>query len=199
MTRRELLKTGAFAVSFALPLMLGGCGPSHEWRTSNVTGKLPDLEFRLTDERGREVTEADFTGTVNLLFFGFASCPDVCPATLAKLRAVITELDPDAAQEVRVLFVSVDPRRDPPERLDRYTEAFGERFVGLTAPVSRLRDLTQWYGASFSYGEPDESGDYSVQHPGTVYVFDINGKARLLFRESTPLDAMVSDLSALAS
>lgn len=199
MTRRDMMKFAALALSLTLPLALVACGEPREWRTSNVTGKLPDLEFRLTDERGRVVTESDFRDTVNLLFFGFASCPDICPTTLARMQAVISKLDPEAANNVRILFVSVDPRRDTPELLLSYTEAFGERIIGLTGPIPRLRDITKRYGASFSYEKPDESGNYSVQHPGTVYVFDREGKARLLFRSTDPLEAMSADLAALAS
>ncbi|MDZ7748625.1 MAG: SCO family protein [Halofilum sp. (in: g-proteobacteria)] len=101
---------------------------------------------------------------MNLLFFGYTSCPDVCPMTLSRLSRVLDRLEPDERRQIRVLFVSVDPRRDPPARLREYTNAFGPRFVGLTADVSRLEKLTSRYYTTFSYGEPDAAGNYDVRH-----------------------------------
>lgn len=129
---------------------LDGCADPHDWKTSDIAGKLPDLEFRLTDEDAREVTEADYAGAVKLVFFGYTHCPDVCPTTLSRLRAVLQALPGSDALGVKVLFISVDPRRDPPERLEEYTDAFGARFIGLTGDIPELRDMAERYGASFS-------------------------------------------------
>lgn len=194
------------ATSLATAALVAGCSQSYEWKTSNVTGKFPELEFRLTNETGEQVTEEDFPDTVNLLFFGFTSCPDVCPTTLAKLSHVMDRLEPAQREQVRVLFVSVDPKRDTPSRLAEHTDSFGERIVGMSADVPTLRKVTGRYYTAFSYGEPDANGDYDVRHNGSVFVFDRSGSARLKITASgaagspsDSVDAIASDLEALLS
>lgn len=178
-------------------LLLGACGQSYEWQTSDIEGKMPDLSFRLTDERGQTVTEEDFAGKIRLLFFGFTSCPDICPTTLARLTQAVDALPPEKRSRVQILFVSVDPQRDDPQRLAEYTDAFGDYVIGLTADESTLRDLTQRYASTFSYEEPDASGQYGVAHTASVFVFDQEGDARLLVRAGDSLDAVTEDLAAL--
>lgn len=184
-------------IGFLGAILLSACGESYEWKTSDITDKMPDLEFELTDERGRTVTEDDFAGTVRLLFFGFASCPDVCPTTLARLTQAVDALPAEQRAQVRVLFVSVDPQRDSPERLAKYTDAFGDYVVGLTADEATLRALTERYASTFSYEEPDAGGDYGVSHTASVFVFDEEGGARLLVRAGDPVEAVMQDLAAL--
>lgn len=203
---RRLLLNALATVPLAAVALGAGCSQPYEWKTSNVTGKFPDLKLQLTDENGEQVSEADFSDTVNMLFFGFTSCPDVCPTTLARLSRVMDELEPAQRRQVRVLFVSVDPGRDTRSRLAEYTDSFGERFVGMTADIPTLRQLTKRYYTTFSYGEPDANGDYEVLHNGSVLVFDRDGKARLRLTASEAgggpsdsVDAIVSDLEALLS
>ncbi|MDN3519098.1 SCO family protein [Aquisalimonas lutea] len=193
-----------FSLIFFLILLLLGCDEQPEWETSDVTGQFPDLQFELTAETGKTVTEEDFSGKVNLLFFGFTSCPDVCPNTLGRLSQVLRELSPSQRGNVRILFVSVDPQRDNPSRLAEYTDAFGEQFVGMTADQSTLRELTGRYYTTFSYGESDREGNYTVQHNGSVFVFDRDDRARLKITASgvggipsDSVNAIVADIRRL--
>lgn len=184
-------------IGFLGAILLSACGESHQWKTADITDKMPDLEFELTDGRGRAVTEEDFAGTVRLLFFGFTSCPDVCPTTLAQLTQAVDALPAEQRAQVRVLFVSVDPQRDSPKRLAKYTDAFGDYVVGLTADEAALRALTKRYASTFSYDEPDAGGDYGVSHTASVFVFGEEGDARLLVRANDPVEAVTQDLAAL--
>lgn len=181
-----------------LILALAGCADDPDWRTKDVTGVLPDLEFRLTDENGDTVTEQAYRGKATAVFFGFTHCPDICPVTMGTLRAAIARLPEEWREDVQVLFVSVDPQRDDPARLAEYTESFGPQFIGLTSDEDTLKALTKRYRATFSYGEPDEHGNYEVSHPSAVYVFDSRGRARLLMRTSDPVDAIAHDFARLA-
>lgn len=175
--------------------LLGGCSDP-AWQTKDVSGLMPPLEFTLTSEDGRRVSAADYRGEVLLLFFGYTHCPDVCPMTLAHLAAALAELG-EPAQRLRVLFVSVDPERDTPELLRRYTAAFGEPFVGLTGTQTELRALTKRYRVTYGYGERDDSGNYLVSHSGAVFAFDTEGRARLLIRDQDPPAAIAADLRRL--
>ncbi len=213
--RRHARRTGGRAVTtwgarlhvltaiIALAVVLAACSEP-EWRTSDIRGQFPALQFRLTGESGSVITEDDMAGRIVLLFFGYTSCPDVCPGTLARLSRVMQRLTPAQREDTRVLFVSVDPRRDSPQRLARYTSAFGEGFIGLTAGTGRLRELAARYYTTFSYGEPDAEGNYPVSHNGSVFVFDRDGTARLRITAndaggvpSDSVEAITADLQRL--
>lgn len=177
---------------------LAACAEDPSWQTRDVTGVLPELQFELTDENGETVTEKGFLGKPTAVFFGYTHCPDICPITMGKLRMAIGQMPEDLRDDVNVLFVSVDPERDGPERLKEYTGSFGSQFTGLTSDEETLRQVTKRYRATFSYETPDENGDYLVSHPSAVYVFDAEGKARLLMRNDDPAQAIAHDLTRLA-
>src|SRR5699024_5110331 len=104
---------GAFLLLITT-LVIAGCGSDLTWKTNNITSVMPDLQFTLTDDGGRTVHESNYQGKVQLLFFGYTHCPDVCPLTLATIGRALHRLG-DQADAARVLFVSVDPERDTPK------------------------------------------------------------------------------------
>lgn len=174
-------------------LALVGCG-GPDYETKGIEGLLPALEFELRSETGEPITESDFAGAPTVVFFGFTNCPDVCPTAMARIAAA-TEAAADSLDgDLQVLFVSVDPGRDSPERLARYTDFFSDRVTGATADVATLKSLTKRYRATFGYDEPNEFGDYNVSHASAMYVFDSEGRARALFRPSDSVAAMAADL-----
>lgn len=179
--------------------LLSGCADEEPWKLRDVSGLMPDLEFELTRAETREsVTESAFEDKVKVMYFGFTSCPDMCPLTLARFSQALKQMDAADADEVRVLFVSVDPERDTPERLAKYVDSFGERFVGLRGSIPDLRDLTKRYRTTFGYGKPDDSGFYDVSHSNAAFIFNRNGEIRLLGREDDDIDAIATDLERLA-
>lgn len=180
-----------------LLLSIAGCGGEVAWQTKDIGNLMPELGFTLTSEDGQTVTADQYTDRVNLLFFGYTHCPDICPITLGRLSSVMKRLPPDVAEQVRVLFVSVDPKRDNPESLRKYTSAFGENVVGLTGSKGQLDALTKRYRTTYGYGEPDENGDYLVSHASAVYAFDTGGNARLLIRSDDSLEAIADDITQL--
>lgn len=182
----------------ALMLALAGCGGSGvEWHAKNIRGLMPDLEFTLTAPDGEPFTAEDRAGQVRLLFFGFTNCPDICPATMARLQNAVKQMPQDMRDEVTLLFVSVDPERDTPERVGEYVDFFGDNIVGLTSDEETLRTLAKRYRTTFGYGKPDENGDYDVSHSNAVYVFDGQGRARLLIRSDQSISQISEDLETL--
>lgn len=180
-------------------LMLTGCtGNDESWHGKDISGLMPELEFQLEGTDGNTVTPADSRGTIRLLYFGFTSCPDVCPTTLTDLRRSVGQLPEEYRDDVTTLFVSVDPRRDTPERLASYVDFFGDRVVGMTAEEPALRELTKRYRTTFGYDKPDASGNYNVSHSSAVYVFDRSGNARLLLRPGLSPEQISEDLAQLA-
>ena len=182
-------------------IMLAACKRHDEaapWQLTDISGHMPDLSFRLTDDQGKNVTAADYRGKITLLYFGYTHCPDVCPLTLAHLHVVMQRLG-KLADGARILFVSVDPARDTPEALHAYATAFDSHVVGLTGAPADIEALTKRYRAAFSR-EPDKSGgSYDVSHSSGIYIFDANGHARLLATPEDAQDKLIHDLHLLIS
>ena len=181
-------------------LLLAGCSEkSPDWTLYNVTGHLPDLQFTLQGASNPTVTERDLQGKTVLLFFGYASCPDICPTTMAQLSEVLQKLGDDA-RDVRVLFISVDPHRDTPDVLQAYVDAFNNQAIGLTGNEAQVADLARKYRVAYQIEKPkpgDSADTYNVTHSRGVFVFDNRGKARLLASDTDNVDAVTADLRKL--
>ncbi len=184
---------GALILAGLLAACAGG-GPPYALK--NVTGLVAPLEFHLTDQDGRPVTAADYRHDIVLLYFGYTECPDECPTTLASLAAALRALGPQASQ-VRVLFVSVDPRRDTTAVLKRYVGNFGPQFIGLRGDQAELTRLSKRYRIAYHYEKPDRYGNYEVDHSSAVFVFGRKGRARLLALSDNTPQQVASDLRRL--
>jgi len=183
-----------------LALTLGGCaGNDTKWHAKNIARLMPPLAFELTDESGNRVHAKDYRGRIVMLFFGYTHCPDYCPTTLSKLARVLDKLPDPMREDVRILFVSVDPKRDSPKNLAIYADNFAPEVIGLTGTEDELRDLAKRYRTTFSYGEPNERGNYTVSHGLAVYVFDRQGNATLMVLDDQSIEQIADDLRRLLS
>lgn len=186
-------------LAFVLGLLTGCSSDQQDWNAKSISGLMPELAYQLTDTSGETVTATDTDGNIRLMFFGFTSCPDICPTTLQKLSRAVNDLPESAREDVRIIFVSVDPERDTPERIKSYVEFFNDDIIGLTGNEENLRELSKRYRTTFGYEVPDENGNYDVSHSSAVYVFDRKGEARLLVRPGQSLEELTADLTALAN
>jgi len=153
---------------------------------------LPD--FTLTDHTGAPFGPQRLHGGWHVLFFGFTHCPDVCPSTLAALtsaRRQLTDLPP--AQRPGVVLVSVDPQRDTPERLAEYVAFFDPEFVGVTGDPAVLAELTRQLGVAVVVGEPDAAGHYTIDHTGTLFLVDPQGRLAAIFGMPHTPDGIAHD------
>jgi protein SCO1 len=197
--RRAPLLLAAIAGVLCSALLLGG--PARAWHSTDLSGAFPPLDFTMTRASdGKTVTAADFKGKVVLLYFGYTFCPDVCPTTLLNISEMLKTLRAKADQ-VRVLFVTVDPNRDTLPVLKEYTSAFAPQVEGLRGTADELAALAKRYRVSYSV-EPAEPGHpYEVTHSAVVYVFDRDGSPRLLFSSLSQPDVktapMADDLQTL--
>ena len=186
---------------FLLPalsaLLLGACSHAPPpWQLNDVRGHLPDLQFKLVSDGGKPVTAADFRGKYVVMYFGYTHCPDVCPLTLVHLHQVMQKLGA-AADQVRILFVSVDPARDTPQVLHQYVTAFDPHIVGLTGAPAQIAAMAKRYRAAFNADAKQPDGGYEVSHSSGIYIFDGQGHAQLLGTSADPPDAIVHDLDIL--
>jgi protein SCO1/2 len=151
-------------------------------------------EIELTRENGSSFRLSGMRGKIVLLFFGYTSCPDVCPATMAELNQAMRELDKGEADQVRVLFVTVDPARDTPERAQEYVNHFNPEFIGLSGTETELAKVWNEYGIFREIVEGTSAAGYLVNHTARVTLIDRNGNMRVSFGFDAPVDDIVHDL-----
>ncbi|UOD51406.1 SCO family protein [Orrella daihaiensis] len=196
----HLLKRLLAIAILGLVALLAGCSErSPDWHLYEVSGHLPDLEFELQAAGGKTMTEKDLEGKTVLMFFGYASCPDICPTTMAQLSEIMTNLG-DEAKDVRIVFVSVDPHRDTPDVLQAYVDAFNPNAIGLTGDERTIRRLARKYRIAYQIEAPkpgDNPDVYNVTHSQGVYIFDNEGQIRLLASDSEDTAAFTEDLRKL--
>lgn len=137
---------------------------------------VPDIggAFTMTNHRGETVTDRDILGKPTLIFFGFTSCPEVCPTTLSDISGWLQELGSDA-ERLNVLFASVDPERDTVEQLANYVSLFDPRIVGLTGTPDQLAAMAKAYRVYYSK-VPLKEGGYTMDHSAMVYMMDAGGR-----------------------
>ena len=190
--------TGRFIGWLFVGLLLAGCSDRQlSWKTHNISGLMPTLDFRLQTPDGRTLSGKDFRGKVVMLYFGYTHCKDVCPATVATSLHALRMLK-NKGRDVRFLFVSVDPGRDTPAALKRYIDAYGSSsLVGLTGSQQALRALAKRYRVSYSYGPAGANGNYEVNHSAAIFVFDRKGRVHLLMNYKNGAADMAHDLQQL--
>ncbi len=134
---------------------------------------------------GGPLSLSDLRGKVVLIFFGYTSCPDVCPVSLAKIDSCFTELSAAELDRVRALFITLDPERDTLDRLQKYTGYFHPNIIGLTDDADAIRSVTDRYGVKFSKTiRPESALGYSISHSTDILLLDPHGQ----FVEAVPHD-----------
>jgi len=178
----------SLAILFAKPPSFNGTSYNEPYPTA------PQIE--LTKSNGETFRLSDQRGKIVLLFFGYTSCPDVCPTTLAELNQVMDGLG-DKADLVQVIFVSVDPERDTPEKIQQYAGHFHQDFIGLSGSTDELKTIWDSYGVFREEVEPNSALGYIVNHTARTYLIDADGNLRLSYGFQTPVEDIVSDLKTL--
>jgi len=179
-----------------ISLVTAGCG-SYEFNGTEYVDAQPATDFELTATDGERFRLSDHQGQIVLMFFGYTSCPDVCPTTLAEARRILDDLGEDADQ-VRFLFITVDPERDTSDVLATYTTAFHPDIVGLTGDPQDLEEVRQAYGVFAEKEVLDESATgYIVNHTARIFLVDAKGQLRLSYRFGTSPDDILQDVRHL--
>ena len=193
----------ALVAACALTVSLAACdklpGKQKEAvQNTDVTGLDYAKGFSLTDHTGKPRTLADFKGKAVVVFFGYTQCPDVCPTTMAEMASVMQKLGP-LADQVQVLFITLDPERDTPQLLAQYVPAFDKRFIGLRGTPEQTAKTAKDFKVFYSKVPGTEPGSYTIDHTAGSYVFDRDGRLRLFIRHGQGPDPIVHDLRQLLS
>jgi protein SCO1/2 len=176
MTRRKTI----IAIAVAGVLVAAGGFALTSWlsmhRGSAASGPaLIRSEFSLIDHSGKPVTNRDYEGKWQLVFFGYTYCPDVCPTTLNDIALVLEDLG-DRADQVQPLFITVDPERDTPEVMAGYVGSFDPRIVGLTGSPEQIKQAAQAFRAYYARVDQDSAqGGYTMDHSAFLYLMNPEG------------------------
>lgn len=196
MRRQTLIATVAVAV---VVLAAGGWALA-SWLTAQdgrAGGKaLIESEFSLVDHTGKAVTDEDFAGEWQLVFFGFTYCPDICPTTLNDVSLVLEQLG-DEAERLRPLFITVDPERDTPEVMAEYVANFDPRIVGLTGSPEQIRQASKAFRAYYAKVEQEGAPDgYTMDHSAFLYLMTPEGAYATHFAPSDDPAAIADEIRA---
>ena len=181
-----LLLAGIAIFQYTMPPVLHG---------SVIDPPKPMPGFTLESAQG-PVSLTDFRGKLVVLYFGYTSCPDVCPTTLATLREALNKLG-DKASEVQVVFVSVDWKRDTPEKIASYLSAFRTDYIGVTGSQEQIDAVTKDFGIFYQLNPEDANGYYTVDHTATVQVLDRQGQLVMTWPYGLTADELLDDLKVL--
>jgi protein SCO1/2 len=185
-----------YLLAVILAALLLGCDRGPSFRSTDITGADFGKDLQLVDHNGQPRSLGDFRGKVIVVFFGFTHCPDVCPTTLAELARALEKLGADG-DRVQVLMVTVDPERDTPQVLKQYVTALDPRFLGLTGDADAIARTAREFKVFYQKSPGATPEAYSVDHSSGSYVFDPQGRLRLLVSYGQGADVFAHDIAQL--
>jgi len=171
-------------------------GVPARFRGSLIQPAAPAPDFSLPSADGQTFTLSAEQGQVVLIFFGYTSCPDVCPVTMAQFKQLRADLK-EKADNLTFVFVTVDPQRDKLEKIAEYVGLFDPVIRGLTGTPDQLAAVWKEYGVAVEYPPGETHGGYEVSHTARGYAVDRKGNLRLTYPFGTPLEDLENDVRLL--
>ena len=197
--KKLFFKLGLFLL-LPLPLLIFSefvtCLAAHESSISGTNG-IQGGDFTLRSAEG-SLSLKDLRGSVVLIFFGYTSCPNVCPISLATISNVFSQMSPDELKRTKALFISLDPEKDNLEILKQYTNYFHPNIVGLTEDIKVLTIVAEQYGVKYKKTlVPNSTLGYVISHSDDIIVIGLDGSPQKSFPHDTntvPLLAQIKQL-----
>ncbi len=181
----------------AVFLLLGPTKP-YTFQGSLIDPPVEAPKFELSDVNGQRFKLSELDGQVVIMFFGYTSCPDVCPVTLTDFLRIRAKLG-NQAEKVSFVFVTVDPERDTPERMKKYLTNFDPAIIGLTGERTELESVWSSYGVYEAKVDGGSEPNYLVDHSSRIYVIDADGNLRLTYLFGTENQVIIEDVRHLVS
>jgi len=200
--RRCLIASLVSLVSLILTtLVVSGCsvsGSGNDFYGNVVDHTEFGRGFSLSDPQGRKRHLADYRGKVVVLFFGYTQCPDVCPSTLSTLAETMRLLGNESAR-VQVLFITLDPERDTPALLAAYVPQFNAGFVGLSGDTRAIAETAREFRVIYQkhFDNERKTGSYSLDHSTYTYLYDPQGRLRLIEKYGETAEHLAADIRRL--
>ena len=195
--KRALLLVVGIIIGFVITLAIWKLvDRNYRYQGSVIDPPAPAADFTLTDQDGNPWTLSDQKGKTNLIFFGYTSCPDVCPMTLSEFMQIKAILE-DQADQVNFVYITVDPERDTVEKMSAYLENFDPEFIGLTGTIEELDPVWKSYGVYHEKVDTGSEAGYLVDHSASIYVVDKDGNLRLTFPYGMDVNQMAEDVRHL--
>jgi protein SCO1/2 len=153
----------------------------------------PITGLDLIDYKQQRFDESRFKGKWSFMFFGYTNCPDVCPTTMLVMKSVWAKLPAEAKAEPspQMIFVSVDPDRDTPDKLKKYVTFYHPDFLGVTGKADQIDILTRQVGALYGFEDNPDGKGYTVNHSAQIILVDPSGKMRAVFSPPHKVDDIV--------
>lgn len=192
-TKSLILAAGGLVAGLAAVILIGLALRPHAFAGTLIQSAQPAFDFLLVGPEERAVRLSDFEGQVVLLFFGYTSCPDVCPTTMHEMGKMLELLGKDAAR-TQVVFVSVDSEVDTPQRLQGYLSVYDERIVGLTGSAEDILYTATQYGIFYEKRPYGDEGAYLIDHTATLLLVDEEGYLKVVHPYGTPAEGIAEDV-----
>lgn len=181
----------------ALLLMLSATACSGRSEPPPLQGAKLENAFTLTDQNGRQVSQAQFDGQYRLVYFGFTYCPDVCPVDLQNIGKAMRQLegsDAALAERVQPIFITVDPERDTPPVMKQYVAAFHPRIIGLTGSKEQIAQVAKRHGVYFQKEGQEGASEYLVNHSRIALLFGPKGEPIAIVPHDQGAEAITAEL-----
>ncbi len=185
----------AFIAGISLSLLYMGKSTSSSHLSSQLN--LPDGGNFTLRYGENKVSLSDYKGKAVLIFFGYTSCPDVCPTSLAYMSAALKNLSEAEQEKVQMLFISVDPERDTPEKLQQYTRYFHPDIKGITGTKAEIDAVIKQYGAAYQKVASESAMGYLVDHSSSVFVINPKGQFVDMLPHGLPVDEITKTIKKL--
>jgi protein SCO1/2 len=184
----------AFVLGISLGLTFFGNNDSNQ-NASQM--HYPDGGDFVLHDGEKDIRLSDYDGKIRFIFFGYTSCPDICPTALALISASLKQLSPEELAQVQVFFISVDPERDTAQKLRDYTKYFHPNILGITGTKSEIDQVVKNYGAAYRKVESDSAMGYLVDHSASVYVIGKKGKIVDMLPHGLPIETITKTIRDL--
>jgi protein SCO1 len=196
--KRRLKRTGILcAIALLAGAAIGFIEVSNQPAATSVNKPVPGVKvggvYELTDQNGNIVTDKSFPGQYKLIYFGFTSCPAICPTELAKITKALKAIG-DEANAVQPLFLTVDPERDTQEVLKHYLTMFDPRIVGLTGSKEKVDKVLGDYKIFAAKRQEKDIEGYTMDHSSFIYLIAPNGDLLSLYRIEDSADVVAADM-----
>ena len=201
----EKVKVSVTRVLCWMLILYSGLSGLHSAEAKETDGEIKGEESSVVQEESftlyspeGALSLKDLRGNVVLIFFGFTSCPDVCPISLVTISHAFSYLTDDELKRSRTLFISLDPERDTMERLKKYTGYFHPNIIGVTGTMKQLGTVAEIYGVNFEKKDsPDSALGYVIYHSSKIFVIDPHGQLRKTIPHNTDSKLLSQQIRSL--